>query len=86
MALTAEQENTLEFIVAQGIAQEQASANTIARQTFIETINRKTDMVKLAKDMVIEINRSKTADERDFSANDIITYAETLINYIESNN
>ena len=64
MALTAEQQDALEFQAAQ------------QRTVF------KMDLVRIAKETLIENDRSKPADERGVTAADITAYAESLFAYV----
>lgn len=64
MALTAEQQDALEFQQAQ------------QKQMF------KMDLVRIAKETLVENDRSKPADERGVSAADITAYADTLFTYV----
>ena len=43
---------------------------------------RRMDLVRLAKETLIENDRSKPADERGVTAADITAYAETLFAYV----
>lgn len=45
--------------------------------------NHKLELVRLARDVLIENARSKPADSRDVSAEDIIAFADTLVDYID---
>ncbi len=73
MALTAEQENSIEFVKAN------AEANKAA-----DIQRHKLDMVRLAKDILAENDRNKPVGERGIVAADIISLAEELITYIKS--
>lgn len=53
-------------------------------QLALQSKQAKIDAVRLAKETLIENSRSKPVDSRDISAQDIISFAETLVNYIEN--
>ena len=48
----------------------------------LETRRAKLELVRLAKEVLIENARSKPVDSRDVSADDIKSYAQSLVNYI----
>lgn len=67
MALTTEQQNQLEY--------EQAQVAARAHE-------RRQEMVRIARDVLIETSRSKPVDQRDIAAADIIAYATALEAYV----
>lgn len=69
MALTPEQQNQLDFQ---------------KEQSKIDTIQKKLDLVRIAKDVLTENDRNKPVGERGVTAQDITTMAETLKTYIYS--
>lgn len=71
MALTPEQENLIEFNLAQ------AAANTAN-----ESKTRRLEAIRIAKETLLENARSKPVDARDVSAADITAFADSLIQYI----
>lgn len=68
MALSEEQQQAVEYEMALFNARE------VART--------KIEMVRLAKEVLIENARSKPVDSRDVSAADIEAFAQTLVTYI----
>jgi hypothetical protein len=96
MALTAEQQAEiqleidknkfrLEAELAAGIAVKEAERDTTRRShdTANEQRRNKMELVRLAKEVLIENNRSKPVDSRDLSASDITAYAQSLLNYVD---
>ena len=96
MALTAEQQAEiqleidknkfrLEAELAAGIAVKEAERDTTRRsqETANEQRRNKMELVRLAKEVLIENNRSKPVDSRDLSAADITAYAQSLLNYVD---
>ena len=77
MALTPEQQENLDLQTQIINVQQQNQLVLQAKQAKIEA-------VRLAKETLIENSRSKPVDSRDISAQDIISFAETLVNYIEN--
>lgn len=77
MALTPEQQENLDLQTQIINVQQQNQLVLQAKQAKIEA-------VRLAKETLIENSRSKPVDSRDISAQDIINFAETLVNYIEN--
>jgi hypothetical protein len=64
MALTVEQQEALEFQIAQ------------------QKPGFKMDLVRIARDTLVENDRSKPADERGVTAAEITAYADSLFAYI----
>ena len=75
MALTAEQQAEIDLSEAQ-------QAGNRAHQLAMEQLRIKMDAVRLAKETLIENDRSKPADERGVSASDITTFAAALNTYV----
>jgi len=75
MALTAEQQAEIDFTEAR-------DAGNRAHQLAMEQLRIKMDAVRLAKETLIENDRSKPADERGVSASDITTFAAALNTYV----
>jgi len=75
MALTAEQQAQVDIQMAIETAR---AANQVASESRRE----KLEAVRLAKETLIENARSKPADSREISAEDITTFANTLVTYI----
>ena len=79
MAFTPEQQLQIDLQVAP-----QMVVENVRQTNLLEIENRraKLDMVRLARDTLIENSRSKPVDSRDVSAEDIKNYAQSLMNYI----
>ena len=77
MSLTAEQQSQVDLQNALEEPRNTHQLAVLARQTRLEAI-------RLAKEVLIENARSKTADQRDVAAADITAYAGTLITYINT--
>jgi hypothetical protein len=75
MALTAEQIADIEL-------QEAQDAGRRAHDLALEGRRTRLDAVRLAKETLIENDRSKPADERGVSADDIIAFATALNAYV----
>ena len=75
MALTQEQLDQIEFDVAMNNARREADAARDSRQI-------RHDLVRIAKDVLIENARVKPADSRDVSAADIVAFATALGNFV----
>ena len=71
MALTAEQQNTIEFQAAQDTA-----------RLPMEQMRIRLELVRMAKEALIETARSKPVEERDVTAADVVSFATTLNNYV----
>jgi len=77
MALTTEQQAQLDF-------QEVMEVNRQTHELKMEQKRAKLEAVRLAKEILLENSRSKPVDSRDVSAEEINTYADTLVNYINA--
>ena len=75
MALAAEQQAEIDM-------QEARDAGNRAHQLAMEQLRIKMDAVRLAKETLIENDRSKPADERGVTASDITTFAAALNTYV----
>jgi hypothetical protein len=75
MALTAEQQAEIEL-------QEAQDAGRRTHEIAMEQRRAKLDAVRLAKETLIENDRSKPTGERGVSAADITAFADTLNTYI----
>ena len=75
MALTAEQQADIDFTEAQ-------QAGNRAHQLVMEQMRVKMEAIRLAKETLLENDRSKPADERGVTASDITTFAAALNTYI----
>lgn len=53
-------------------------------QLVLEAKRAKLEAIKLAKETLVENSRSKPVDSRDISASDIVSFANTLMNYVNS--
>jgi ATP-dependent protease HslVU (ClpYQ) ATPase subunit len=99
MALTAEQQAEIQLEIdkqkfrldaeiAAGIAAKEAQRDAARRLQGSQDIaneqrRNKMELVRLAKEVLIENNRSKPVDSRDLSADDITAYAQSLLIYVE---
>lgn len=54
------------------------------QELALENKRAKLESIRLAKETLLENSKSKAVDERDISASDIVTFATTLQNYINS--
>jgi len=77
MALTPEQQSQVEF-------QEAMDAGRRTHDLEMEQRRAKLEAVRLAKETLLENSRSKPVDSRDVSAEEINSYANTLVGYINS--
>ena len=77
MALTAQQLSEIEYTTAIVAANNATALSTQSK-------NHKLELVRLARDVLIENARSKPADSRDVSAEDIIAFADTLVDYVDA--
>ena len=75
MALTAEQQAEIDLTEA-------SQAGNRAHQMAMEQLRIKMEAVRLAKETLIENDRSKPADERGVTASDITTFAAELNTYV----
>ena len=77
MALTPEQQDQLDMQLT--IINHQNNS-----QLAIQNKQARIEAVRMAKETLIENSRSKPVDSRDISAQDIIDFAQPLVNYIEN--
>ena len=77
MALTTEQQSAVDVQIA---VETVRHANQLASQAK----QAKLEAVRLAKETLIENARSKAVGERDVTAADIATFADTLVAYIDA--
>ena len=79
MAFTPEQQLQIDLQVAP-----QMVVENVRQTNLLEIENRraKLDMVRLARDTLIENSRSKPVDSREVSAEDVKSYAQVLMNYV----
>lgn len=75
MALTIEQTSQLEY-------QKALDADRFDHEKLMESRRAKLEMVRLAKEILIENARSKPVDSREVLADDIKNYSQSLVNYI----
>ena len=75
MALTAEQQAEIDFAEARDAGQR-------AHQLAMEQLRIKMEAIRLAKETLIENDRSKPADERGVTVSDITTFATALNTYV----
>ena len=50
----------------------------------IQKVHRKMELIRLAKEILVENARIKAVEERDVTAADITAFADTLLTYINS--
>ena len=50
----------------------------------MQKVHRKMELIRLAKEVLVENARVKSVDERDVTAADITAFADTLLTYINS--
>tara|TARA_R110000744_G_scaffold106094_2_gene202263 strand:- start:2975 stop:3220 length:246 start_codon:yes stop_codon:yes gene_type:complete len=79
MALTTEQQAMLDAQQANQLALETFRAST---QAASDTRTAKIEAVRMAKDVLMENNRSKPADSRELSSAEITTFATALLTFI----
>lgn len=77
MALTAEQQADLDMQIAMERERETLRNSQAG-------MHRKMELVRIAKDILVENSRSKDVSEREVTASDITTYADTLLTYVNS--
>ena len=77
MALTAEQQASVDMAIAIETARH-------TQQMEAESRRAKLEAVRLAKETLIENRRSQPVDAREVTAADITAYATTLMGYINS--
>ena len=77
MALTTEQQDTIDFVNAN-------EAGRRAHEIAMEAKRAKLETIRLAKETLIENARSKAVDSRDVAAADITAFAQTLVAYIDA--
>lgn len=71
MALTPEQQNQIEFQAAQSAANQNN-----------EMKSRRMEAIRIAREVLAENDRNKPVGERGVTAQDITTFAESLVTYI----
>lgn len=96
---TAEQQEAINLEVARITADRNYQANVeLARREHesnmetsrlentltLELRRAKLESVRLAKETLLENSKSKAVDERDVDANSIVSFAATLVNYVNS--
>ena len=83
------QQFRLDAEITAGIAAKEAQRDAArksqdrSQDTANEQRRNKMELVRLAKEVLIENNRSKPVDSRDLSAADITAYAQSLLNYVD---
>ena len=75
MALTAEQQAEIEL-------QEARDAGRRAQELVMENARARAEAIRLAKETLIENDRSKAVGERGVTAADITAFADTLNAYV----
>jgi len=75
MALTVEQQAQIEYQIALEAPRRDYDTGVESRRTRLE-------LIRLAKETLIENNRNKPVDDREIAAADITTFAENLNTYI----
>jgi hypothetical protein len=76
MALTEDQQNRIEFLKAEEFERHKSHRETLVRQAKI-------DIIKMARETLIENARNKPVSDREVTAEDIITFAKSLETYLE---
>jgi hypothetical protein len=86
MAMTDEQQSQLEFAIATQKAQAEviAAAEADRREYEVAAEQRRIrlEMVRTARETLIENKRNLPVSERQITEDEVIAYAETLINFI----
>ena len=77
MALTAEQQAQVDIQIA-------VATDNYQRQAVLEAKRAKLDLVRTAKETLVENARNRNVGEREISAEDITSFATTLENYVNS--
>jgi hypothetical protein len=77
MELTTEQLEQIEFTRAMGVAQQEQQLAGDRRRTKLE-------LLRTAKEVLVENSRNKAIDEREVTSEDIIIFAAAMETYIES--
>lgn len=75
MALTAEQQSQIDL-------QNAMDAGRRAHEIAMEQRRARLEMIRLAKETLIENARSKPVDSRDVTASEITTFANVLNTYV----
>lgn len=88
MALTAEQQAQVDFQIAiaqaNNVNQKELETLRHQNQVVVDSKRAKLDLVRIAKEVLVENNRSKPVDSRDVTAADITAFATTLEAYVNS--
>ena len=50
----------------------------------IQKVHRKMELIRLAKEILVESARVKAVEDRDVTATDITAFADTLLTYVNS--
>ena len=95
MALTAEQQAEIQLEIDKQVFRlnAEAAADVYTKEQARDTVRRahevtmeqrraRLEMVRLAKETLIENDRNKPTGERGISASDVTTFADTLVNYV----
>ena len=77
MALTAEQQASVDMAIA-------IEADRQANQMALLAKQAKLEAVRVAQQTLIENRRNQPVDQREVTAADITAYATTLVNFINS--
>lgn len=77
MALTVEQQQQLDVTLA-------IEADRHDKATQFQSRQAKLEMIRVAKDVLVENARSKPVDSRDVSAADITNFANSLMTFINA--
>lgn len=81
MALTEEQQAQVDIQIAIQKAEEERRQ---AYEIVVELRRIKLESVRLAKETLIENARSKPVDNRDVTAEEIATFAQSLVAYVDA--
>lgn len=88
MALSTDQQAQAEFMaVIQSQTEAVRHANALeveAKRTDAENKRTKLELIRLAKEVLIENRRSAPADERNVTAQEITEFANTLVSYVDA--
>jgi hypothetical protein len=77
MAYTTEQQSQLDMQLA-------IQADSAAKMAVQDAKRARLELIRLAKETLIENARNKAVDEREISAADITTFATTLEGFVNS--
>lgn len=86
MPLTEEQQNQLDFQEAsetlRNTTQSQLESDRRSHELTLELRRTRLETIRLAKETLIEVARSKPVDQREISADNVISFSTLLENHI----